>query len=348
MPHKSGPVQSSPAPRRGQAGPVSRIRLDRKSGVPAFRQIVDQVSSRIASGAIAPGARLPTERELAAALKVARGTVTRAYEELERTGAIEVLQGRGSFARAPAPAGTGGRAEKAAALIAGLIDGLAEMRFTPAQMRTMVDLAIREREERHGALAVAAVDCNPETLGMFERQIGLLSRVSVRKFLLSELAADPRAAGKLSGFDLVLTTATHAAELAALAPASRERIVAVGVAPSQETVLRLASVKPDQPVGVTCQSRQYLAIIEARLREMRFTGPFDVLFTPRRAGALAEFLRGRLLLVVPPGYAAGLTREEARALEEFSQRGGTVVAFDYQIEKGSLAHVESRIGALLS
>jgi DNA-binding transcriptional regulator YhcF (GntR family) len=348
MPHESGPVQSPTRAQHGQGGAASRFRLDRRSGVPAFRQIVGEISSRIASGAIGPGARLPTERELAAALKVARGTVTRAYEELERTGAIEVLQGRGSFARAPAAAGRKGTAGKAADLITGLIDGLAELRFTHAEMRTMVDLAIREREERHGALAVAAVDCNPETLGMFERQIGLLSRVSVSKFLLSDLAADPRAARRLEGFDLVLTTATHAAELAGIAPGRRDRIVAVGVAPSQETIMRLASVKPDQPVGVTCESRQFLAIIEARLREMRFTGPFAVLFTPRQPGALAGFLRGRLLLVVPPGYAAGLTREEARALEEFSQRGGTVVAFDYQVEKGSLAHVEGRIGALLS
>ena len=120
------------------------------------------------------------------------------------------------------------------------------------------------------------------------------------------------------------------------------------MAPSQDTVLRLASARPDQEVGVTCESRQFLSIIETRLREMHFTGPVSVLFTPREPGALAEFLRARLLLIVPPGYAAGLTREEARALEEFSQRGGAVVPFDYQIEKGSLAHVEARIGALLA
>ncbi len=325
-----------------------RIRVDRKSSTPAFRQIVEGISSQVASGGLALGLKLPTERELAGSLKVARGTVTRAYEELARAGVIEVLQGRGSFVRAAGAAPAGGRAQMAGQLIASLVDGLAELRFTHPEMRTMIDLAIREREERHGALAVAAVDCNPETLGMFERQIGLLSRVSVRKFLLSELSADPRAGGRLAGFDLVLTTSTHAAELARIAPGRKDRIVAVGVAPSQETVLRLAAVKPDQPVGVTCESSQFLAIIEARLREMRFTGPFEVLFTPREPGALADFLRGRLLLVVPPGYAAGLTREEARALEEFTHRGGAVVAFDYQIEKGSLVHVEKRIGALLA
>ena len=324
-----------------------RIKVNRKSNVPAFKQIVEQITASIGSGQLTPGQRLPPERELAESLAVARGTVTRAYEELARLGLIEVVQGRGSFVKAR-DGDRGGRGGKAAGMIASLIDGLAELRFTHPEMRTMVDLVIREREERHGALAVAAVDCNPETLGMFERQIGLLSRVGVVKFLLSDLARDPRAGVRLESFDLILTTTTHAAELSLLAPAQKQNIVAVAVSPSQETVLRLASAKPDQAVGVMCRSRQFLSIIESRLRQMRFTGPFQALFTPREPGALAEFLSGRLLLVVPPGYAADLSREEARALEEFTQRGGAVVPFDYQIEKGSLAHVEGRIGALLA
>jgi DNA-binding transcriptional regulator YhcF (GntR family) len=335
-------------PIHGEGAVPLRIRLSRSSSVPAFRQIVDRISAEIESGALKPDSRLPPGRELAASLGVARGTVTRAYEELARLGLLEVLQGRGSFVKARRAAGGKGRGDRAAGLIASLIDGLTELRFTHPEMRTMIELAIREREERHGALAVAAVDCNPETLGMFERQIGLLSRVSVAKFLLADLASDPRAALRLAAFDVILTTTTHAADLSLLAPGHRERIVAVVVSPSQETVLRLASTKPDQPVGVMCRSRQFLAIIESRLREMRFTGPFQVLFTPREPGALAAFLRDRLLLVVPPGYAADLSREEARALEEFTQRGGAVVPFDYQIEKGSLAHVEQRIGTLLA
>ena len=324
-----------------------KIRIDRKNPLPAFRQIMERIIDGIASGELPPGQKLPTERELAGSLGVARGTVARAYEELRRAGTIEVVQGRGSFVSARPAQPAKGRGEKAAELIGSLIDGLADLRFTHAEMRTMVDLAIREREERHGSLAVAAVDCNPETLGMFERQIGLLSRVSVRKYLLSDLARDPEAGQRLAGFDLIITTSTHHAEISALAPGAKEKIAQVAVSPSQETVLRLASVKPDNPIGVMCESRQFLSIIEARLREMRITGTIAALFPPREPGALSAFLRERRLLVVPPGYAAGLSREEARALEAFTHGGGTIVPFDYQIERGSLVYVERRIGELL-
>ena len=324
-----------------------KIRIDRKNPLPAFRQIMERIAAGVSAGELLPGQKLPTERELAGSLGVARGTVARAYEELRRAGAIEVVQGRGSFVSARAVQPARGRGEKAAELIGSLVDGLAELRFTHAEMKTMIDLAIREREERHGALAVAAVDCNPETLGMFERQIGLLSRVSVRKYLLSDLARDPEAGQRLAGFDLIITTSTHHAEISALAPGAKEKIAQVAVSPSQETVLRLASVKPDNPIGVMCESRQFLSIIEARLREMRITGTIAALFPPREAGALSAFLRERRLLVVPPGYAAGLSREEARALEAFTHGGGTIVPFDYQIERGSPVYVERRIGELL-
>jgi GntR family transcriptional regulator len=324
-----------------------RIKINKTSRLPASKQIMERIVAGVSAGELLPGQKLPTERELAGSLGVARGTVARAYEELRRAGTIEVVQGRGSFVSARAARPARGRGEKAAEFIGTLIDGLADLRFTHAEMRTMIDLAIREREERHGALAVAAVDCNPETLGMFERQIGLLSRVSVRKYLLSDLISDPEAGQRLAGFDLILTTSTHYAELSALAPGAREKIAQVAVSPSQETVLRLASVKPDNPIGVMCESRQFLSIIEARLREMRITGPIAALFAPREPGALSAFLRERRLLVVPPGYAAGLSREEARALEEFTHGGGTIVPFDYQIERGSLVYVEQRIGELL-
>jgi DNA-binding transcriptional regulator YhcF (GntR family) len=324
-----------------------KIKIDKKSPIPASRQITERISDGIASGELSPGQKLPTERGLAGSLGVARGTVTRAYEELRRAGRLEVVQGRGSFVSARAGLPAKGRGEKAGSLIGSLIDGLADLRFTHPEMRTMIDLAIREREERHGSLAVAAVDCNPETLGMFERQIGLLSRVSVRKYLLADLVRDPDAGKRLAGFDLILTTSTHYGELSALAPGARDKIAQVAVAPSQETVLRLAAVKPDTAIGVMCESKQFLSIIEGKLREMRITGPIAALFPPRVAGALSTFLRGRGLLVVPPGYAAGLTREEARALEAFTHGGGTIVPFDYQIERGSLVYVEKRIGELL-
>lgn len=74
-----------------------KIQLDIKSGVPFYRQVIDQVKSAIATGNLEPGDRLPTVRQLAVDLSVNPNTVSRAYTELELTGLVETQMGSGTF-----------------------------------------------------------------------------------------------------------------------------------------------------------------------------------------------------------------------------------------------------------
>jgi GntR family transcriptional regulator len=74
-----------------------RFSLDWSSGVPAYRQIIDQVAGGIASGALSAGDQLPTVRQLAVDLSVNPNTVVRAYREMEIRGVLETQQGTGTF-----------------------------------------------------------------------------------------------------------------------------------------------------------------------------------------------------------------------------------------------------------
>jgi GntR family transcriptional regulator len=73
------------------------IKLDLKSGVPFYRQVIDQVKAAIATESLAPGDRLPTVRQLAVDLSINPNTVSRAYTELELTGLVETQMGSGTF-----------------------------------------------------------------------------------------------------------------------------------------------------------------------------------------------------------------------------------------------------------
>ena len=77
--------------------PVFRFHLDLKSGVPVYRQIVDQVRGAIAAGSLSDGDQLPTVRQLAVDLEINPNTVVRAYRELEYGGLLETHQGTGTF-----------------------------------------------------------------------------------------------------------------------------------------------------------------------------------------------------------------------------------------------------------
>ena len=74
-----------------------RIQLDTKSGVPFYRQVIDQVKSAIATGRLGPGDRLPTVRQLAVDLSINPNTVSRSYRELELTGLVDTQMGSGTF-----------------------------------------------------------------------------------------------------------------------------------------------------------------------------------------------------------------------------------------------------------
>jgi GntR family transcriptional regulator len=71
--------------------------LDLHSGVPVYRQIIDQVVGGIAVSALAGGDQLPTVRQLAVDLAINPNTVIRAYRELEIRGVLETQQGTGTF-----------------------------------------------------------------------------------------------------------------------------------------------------------------------------------------------------------------------------------------------------------
>ncbi|MCL4809651.1 MAG: GntR family transcriptional regulator [Thermoanaerobaculia bacterium] len=95
-------------------GATVLFRLDTASGVPFYRQVIDQVLLAVADGRLAPGAQLPTVRQLAVDLSVNLNTVAKAYREMEIRGIVETQQGTGTFVAERAS--PGGAAERKKAL----------------------------------------------------------------------------------------------------------------------------------------------------------------------------------------------------------------------------------------
>ena len=73
------------------------FRLDAHSGVPVYRQLIDQVQAAIAAGVLTAGDQLPTVRQVAVDLVITPNTVSRAYRELEIRGTLDTQQGSGTF-----------------------------------------------------------------------------------------------------------------------------------------------------------------------------------------------------------------------------------------------------------
>jgi GntR family transcriptional regulator len=124
--------------------------LDLHTGVPVYRQLIDQVRAGIAAGSLTAGDQLPTVRQLAVDLAINPNTVMRAYRELELGGLLETQQGTGTFISDKKPEKNAVERERQLGQMAGefaaragaagftleeLIDRLRELLPRPAQRR---------------------------------------------------------------------------------------------------------------------------------------------------------------------------------------------------------------------
>lgn len=73
---------------RAAGNPVNLLRLDQRSPVPAFEQLRVQLADAIRTGELPAGTSLPTVRQLAADLDIAKNTVARTYQALEADGLV--------------------------------------------------------------------------------------------------------------------------------------------------------------------------------------------------------------------------------------------------------------------
>ncbi len=74
------------------------LRINYRDPRPIYEQVRDSLRQLILSGAIAPGEKLPSVRELAGSLAINPNTIQRSYRELERMGIIYTVAGKGAFA----------------------------------------------------------------------------------------------------------------------------------------------------------------------------------------------------------------------------------------------------------
>ena len=117
------------------------------SGVPVYRQLVDQVRHAVETGALRPGEQLPGTRKVAEDLVMNPNTVAKAYQELEHQGVIEMRKGLGAFIARDGRKG-GDLVQRAQPVLRGAMDRMVEIGLSEEQMRRLFESeVIRLRQE---------------------------------------------------------------------------------------------------------------------------------------------------------------------------------------------------------
>ena len=126
-----------------------QFQLDLSTGVPVYRQLIDQVLGALSAGNLNPGNRLPTVRQVAVDLAINPNTVVRAYKELEIRGILSTQQGTGTFiAERPAQTDDGERLRKLYALAGEVAARTGAAGFT---LDELIERLAELRDENTGA-----------------------------------------------------------------------------------------------------------------------------------------------------------------------------------------------------
>ena len=133
---------------------ASGIQIRRDSGLPVYRQLVDQLRYLIGAGRYPANGYLPTMRALADELGLNLNTVNRAYQQLQRDGLIRSTPGKGALVVAPSGAGLAhalespARPEEVDAILAAAIERALSAGLTGAELSSRISALLEEAVQR--------------------------------------------------------------------------------------------------------------------------------------------------------------------------------------------------------
>ena len=120
------------------------FRVDAGSGVPIYRQLVQQVRRDVMLGRLRPGDQLPSVKEVVDSLSVNPNTVVKAFGELAHQGLVVRRQGVGTFVAAAPPVTSLPVAPKLLASLARWVDRARQDGLSSEQIRMLLEVALDE------------------------------------------------------------------------------------------------------------------------------------------------------------------------------------------------------------
>ena len=305
--------------------------------VPIYRQLSDAIRTAIRKGELTAGEQLPTVQEVTESLGVARGTIKRAYDELERAGLVEKIQGRGTFVRYQ-PASSGSRKEQAMLAIDAMLDQLEKMGLSMAEISIFLNLKLRERADQEASVKVAVGECNPENLSQMSAQLRRREGVDLYAYPVESIQEYPY---QLEDFDLIVTTASHAGLLES-ALSAKKRIVQVALRPSPACLSRIIKLQPGARLGIIGYSRRFAQLLHTTCQAYaEGVSLCDPITGERDAAA---YLRDKDAVLLPESWEKYFTAQTAEALRNFP---GEKIPCRYEMDEGSLLYLEAKIQRLL-
>lgn len=323
------------------------IWIDFNNSKPIYRQIADQILWKIKNKELHPGDKLPTERELADQLQVARGTVKKAYKELAANNIIEVIQGSGSYIYNDKEVYDVERRKLILQMIDSLLDQAHAFNMSDKEVAALFRMSMFKKDPSNRLVRIAVIDCNPESLALFKKQLSYIPGIIISLILVDSIILDDDPKQLLSDFDLVVTTVTHYEQVSQSLKGFERKILPVDMAPSRQTIVSISTLPEEYKVGIICQSNKFAYLIMEQLELLcGYPRNVPVHFENDLSGSI-KFMKRMDAVIVSPDLLLLDANLSGSAVEDYISAGGKVIPFDYLIDRASLIHLEEHVDSLL-
>jgi DNA-binding transcriptional regulator YhcF (GntR family) len=254
------------------------IIIDKQSSKPVYKQIVDQFINLIQNGTLGKNQKLPAQRDFASYFGISRATVNKAYDLLKQSGVLKSIHGSGFYINEE-PEIFLSKRQKAFYSINKLYDSLIDSGFSFSEIRNLLFLLLEQKENNKDVPLIALIDCNIESLTMFEKQLKSRFRVSICDYLIPKLKLyidkkdvdEPGSENdffktiqniNFNDFDLILTTVSHYHFIINTLKGNHEKVFRLSVAPDHNTLIQLGSIKKEERLLVLSTSQRFSEIVK--------------------------------------------------------------------------------------
>lgn len=313
------------------------IKIDRKSRVPIYIQIKDQIINEIKNGKLKIGEKLPTERELAQKLNISRNTISNTYNLLEQEGILVSYQGRGTFVSEEEKTWKNQTInDKILKIIDLALDQALEIGLDTEEFLSLVQDRVKKKEAIIQNANVLFIECNTEQARLFAKELSNITNLNLIPLTISEIVnMNEEIKEIIDKHQIIITPFSHVNEVKDLIDDNEKEIFGVAVNPSLKTIVKIAKYPKGTKYGLISLSNKFClqvdyALKTAGLKEINIKN-----LTSTNQEDILDLIEESDVIIVSPGRD-----EEIRKLVGNKK---DIIRFDYILDQNSIKVIMSKI-----
>lgn len=313
------------------------IKISKDNRIPLYIQVKKEIIYLIKNGSLRVGSKMPTERELAKELGVSRNTISSAYNELEATGVLKSIRGRGTFvAEEVLSWKTDEGVHKVNKIIDLALEESLECGIESEDFLDMVINRVREKSEAFNKITAGFVECNNEQAIIFSEEIKKITKVNTIPFTIGDLEVmDEDTIKKLAKCQIVIAPFNHTNEVNELLKGWDKEVLGVATGPNLESIVRIVRHPVDTKYAFICLSDEFIFRIQSALDKAGIGDLKIKYYSGREERKIQEIIKyADVIIVTPARY---------NEIHKFNHANKELIEFSYIIDRESIKILKSKI-----